>query len=205
MKQFISWIIKIVALVVLTTGIWYVNGLVREKKVQVFLSEQQLDQKSELSNQALAIKQEIKKQTADLDQIASLTPPNDQLNVFIAQIGDEARRQGIDLTVPVVEEDVVINESGQRTEASGPIVNVKLKLVGTGSPAALVQFLHVMETEPYLIVIQGWHITSDTNIITTAGSLNAPLAPNEVGKQVNGSLDANMIISVANPQWHKNQ
>ncbi len=205
MKQYIVWIIKIAILVLLIIGIWYLNRLVHEKQVLVFLAHQQLDQKSELSSQAVAIKQEIKKQTADLQQITSLTPPKDQLNMLIAQIGDEARRKGIDLTVPIVEEAVVLDEAGQKTTASGPIVNVKLKLVGVGSPAALVQFLHVIETQPYLIEVQDWHITSDTKIITPAGSLNAPSNPSEIAKEVNGSLDANVVISVANPEWHKNQ
>lgn len=204
MKTLYAWFIKIAIGCVLLGAILVLYPKVEAARIDVYVAQKKVQQRPLTISKVAAIKLDLEKNTANIKAITALLPVKDQLNTFIAQLSKQAQTSGVALSVPLVEEKIEKDESGQVAPPVGPILNVRIKLIGSGDAAALLQFFHFVETSPYLISVESWQLdTASTKTLPRSGAL--PGGSPELLQPLtsSGYLEARVIIGVVNPNWVK--
>lgn len=206
MKPLVIWLIKGLVLSVIIITMVFLRSMLQTLRVDLYRANAELELRPQIESQAVALKMDLEKNDDAIKKVQALIPSKDELNVFIEQLSGSAQDLGVNLTVPTVEEKTTLDARGLPVTAQGPLADIHMQLVGSGDADALVQFLHVLETAPFVVTVESFHLEA-VSTRTVPGSFMAPQAqptnqpaPVKVQK---GYLEVNVTIAVKNANQTK--
>lgn len=197
MDKRLTWIIEgivFVLLIVATIWGWQMLSNFREEVLQ---GASTLEMRPEEQVLFASVQSEISRRGDDVASVESLIVERNQLGDVVGQIEGAAQDAGVLVALPEVEEKAVFNEHGNEVEPSGPIQEVRIAIVATGSPRDLLEFLYQLEHLPYLVTLDDWRLDTQKKVAQNQ-FVNAPSERFEEGEtpQASAVLDVNMAVNV---------
>lgn len=191
-----SWVLFgfVGLLLVLLGGTVLTWRFLLQARARVRAQEATLEQLPEISARQGVAQAELDKRVLDIQRIQSFLVTKDQIGTVVAELEGAAGETGVEMTVPAVEEKEMVDDKGKPV-LSGPVYEVRLKIVATGRPAALVRFLHAAEHIQRLVYLESFRLDgSDETSRNQARQLRrATVAPDERPAW----LTADMVVAVA--------
>lgn len=192
----IGWVmlcLVAVGVVVATVLAWYAVGV---KRAAVLVLEEELVRLPAVTVREGALKAEIEKRALDVQRIRAFIVGKEQLAQVVSEIENIGRDVGITVSIPTVEEKEVLDENGNVVPPSGPLLDVRLKIVAIGNPKRLLSFLHTIEHMQRLTYFESWRLDA-----SEATARNQATALQRGGEDIPLSeralLTADMIVAVS--------
>lgn len=141
-----------------TGGTFWAWQWLLEARGQLHRQEVLLAQVPEVKARQVAARAELDKRAFDIERVSGFLVTKDQIGTVVSEIEAAATAAGVEVSVPAVEEKEVLDEAGNIVPPSGPLFEVRLKVVATGRPAALLTFLHAMEHIHRLVYFESFRL-----------------------------------------------
>lgn len=204
-KRLIIWRASEVTLVLVLVGVVTVLSL-RIQSARRQIAEQYIALEQSLGDMGhmTGLKEGLSYRQHDIDHILAFVLERRALGDVVGALEKSAERLGLSLTVPQVEEEVKLDENGEPIEPTGPMREVRLHLVVSGSPEGTLRWLHAVEYQPYLLTVVGWRFATEEGDKVQPGAGRAGLtggAPGSAdgagraGQRV-GTIEAEVIVSI---------
>lgn len=156
--------------------------------------EASLEQLPQVVARQGAAQAELEKRAFDVQRVKSFLVAKDQIGKLVTEIEAAAREAGVEMAVPAVEEKEQLDEEGRIVPPGGPLFEVRLKIVATGQPAALLKFLHAAEHMQYLVYWESFRLDGSDE---TSRSQARQLRRAEVRENERPAiLSADMVVAV---------
>lgn len=188
-------LLGLAGLVAAAGTVWAWRELMSERGA-VHIQEERLAHVPETRARQAATAAEVKKRALDIHRIEAFIGQTEALGSLVEEFEAAGRARGATLTVPGVEEKQLVDESGNVVPASGPMLEVRLKLVGVGAPKNLLALLHDIEYAQHLTYFESWRLDASPE---TARNQAATLAGETVSARNLAVLTADLIVAVRRP------
>lgn len=165
-----------------------------QARTGVQVQEVSLEQLPETSARQVSARSELDRRALDIKRVSSFLVAKDQIGTVVAEIEAAAQAAGVEIAVPAVEEKEQVDESGRVAPPSGRLFEVRLKVVATGKPAALLKFLHAAEHMQRLVYLESFRLdgSDETSRSQARGLRRADVQENERPALVS----ADMVVAV---------
>lgn len=163
---------------------------------RAFLQAQEaaLEQLPETAARHGAGQAELEKRRFDIERVQSFLVTKDQIGMVVTEIEQAGAAAGVEVSVPAVEEKQEVDADGNPVVASGPLYQVRLKIVATGRPAKLLAFLHAIEHIQRLVYFESFRLDgSDETARNQARALRQ--AETDATERL-GLLTVDMVVAV---------
>lgn len=137
--------------------VWAWNWLLQQR-ASLQAQELSLQKLPEAAARGDAVASELNKRRFDIQRVQSFLVTKDQVGAVVAEIEAAGTAMNVEVNVPAVEEKQQFNAEGQPVAATGPLYEVRLKVVATGKPAQLLAFLHVIEHLQRLVYLESFRL-----------------------------------------------
>jgi hypothetical protein len=170
-----AWVAgEVVVLVVLIGLITWLSYAIQDKRRRIVSLQVQVDQQLAGAGETAALKTVLEERRAELGAVRAYIPPEDAIGELVAALEDEAKRRGLTLQIPVVEEATTeANENAAAGEA-GSLKEVRFTIVVTGPPRPVLQFFHAVEHLPYLVHVGEWEFSAEEGSVVPGVQVAAP-------------------------------
>lgn len=145
--------------------------------IRIQLAERQLVLEESLNNAVhrAAVADKLVQYEPEIKRVTDTVPWRDEIGQVIEMVELEAKKWGVAVLVPKINEEPKFDESGVPVPQTGPTRLIRLKVEATGNPLALMNFLHSLENLPYLINPLSFVLDNEDESVNTVGP--AALAP----------------------------
>src|SRR3989344_2922815 len=98
------------------------------------------------------LQSELERRQHDVDRLTKMIPRHEEMDVVIAQLEEEAKQQGVAITIPSVERNAKVKGEVEQpvVATQGQLEEVKVKIIVQGGVTNLLNFWQVVEHLPYL-------------------------------------------------------
>lgn len=181
------------AVAILSVTVFAWRWVIRERSA-LRAQEASLEQLPEITARQLAAQSELDKRVFDVQRVNGFLVAKDQIGAVVSEIEAAAREAGVEMTVPAVEEKEQVDETGKVVPLSGPLFEVRLKIVATGTPAALLRFLHAAEHIQRLVYLESFRL--DGSDETSRRQARALRRAADQAQERPALLSADMVVAV---------
>lgn len=153
-------------LMLLAAGAATVLGwrFVFDKRAAVHAAAQERERVPEVAARQAALEAEVEKRARDVERVEAFIITKEQLARLVGEIEDVGRELSVQVSIPTVEEKQLLNDQGAPTPPTGPLVDVRLKIVAVGSPKKLLSFLHALEHMQKLVYFESWRLDASEQV-----------------------------------------
>jgi hypothetical protein len=156
--------VGVVAVFVLVGVIVFLDVRIQEVRRQIFIAKEMINQGLGNLTKESAIRMELEKRSHDIDRIKSFVLKRDSVGDYITVLENEAARRGLDLRIPSVEEEVIIDDNGKVVEPKGDLKQVRMELSVSGGAEELLGFLSAVEYQSYLAGVASWDLVTGNDV-----------------------------------------
>lgn len=202
-----AWLRRLLELLVLAAvvaGCVVGYTLVRAERDKLLREQVRQEDMPKALLQTSALQRELRERAHDIERILQLVVDPQDIATFIGSLEESARRAGIVVEVPAIEE-VAEREGGQEAASTdNPLRSIRIKIVGRGKPLALLKFMHELEYGPYLVVLADWEISTRTpagSLVVGSARLVGDEGDEKAPPTAAGQLDAELIVLVHNESY----
>lgn len=149
------------------------------------------------------LQSELERRQHDVDRLTKMIPRQEEIDVVVAQLEAEAKRQQVVITIPSVERNISAKGGTERPVAAPKqLEEVKVKIIAQGGVANLLNFWHAVEHLPYLTGVVEYNLLGQDRpaVVGSAplGPLTGPPGTPEivVEERPEARLELLMLISV---------
>jgi len=146
----------------------------------------------------------LREEQSSIDNVLALSVRPDNVGLFIADLESLAKRYGVSVNVPSIQENQRLNESGALIPWDGPYKEVKLSILASGEASNLMQFLHGLEYAPYAIRVSNWSFKVSANKMPVFAVPVGMPSEEKVGQSAAPrsvtTLEAQLILTVHNDE-----
>ena len=197
------------AVVILIIAVVFLNMKIQSVRRQIDISKETISLSLGNLARESALKAELERRAHDLDRIRAFVLKKESVGDYISALEAEASRLGLDLSIPAIDEERVVDENGEVIEQSGVLKKVRMKANVSGGTVEMLNFLNAVEYQPYLSGVVGWTLVTGDGAVTTgsrlsslrAGVLNMPPADrnnNVLPSKPQGRMEMNILLSIFN-------
>lgn len=195
MRDVITWVALLGIFVLLAGATGYAWWFVYQEKIDVAAVQASRQREPSDLQSYTAWRGELAARQVDIDRIRAALITRDDIGQVVSTIEAEASRRGVTVQIPAVEEKVTLDESGKPVNPTAPLQEIRLELVGSGTPEALTQLLYSIEHVSPVAYLESWSVRSDPR--TRPQGLASRASVETGARQENeGILQANLIIAV---------
>lgn len=192
----IRWTVFCLGTIGIVAGTFFAWRTVAASRAAVLALEEELARLPEVASREGALKTEIEKRALDVQRIKAFIVGKEQLAQVVSEIENVGRGVGVTVSIPTVEEKQVLDENGNIVPASGPLLDVRLKIVAVSNPKRLLSFLHAIEHMQRLTYFESWRLDAgEATARNQASALGA--SAGDVPLSERALLTADMIVAVS--------
>jgi len=145
------------------------------------------------------LREELSRREHDINRIKTFVPERQSLGDVVDALERSAERLGVAVTVPQVKEEVKEDEEGNPIVPTGPLRDIRLRLVASGAPDKTLRWLHAVEYQPYLLTMVSWRfVTGEAKNVQPGVGVPAPAGESsgEVAAQRMSTVEAEIIVTI---------
>ena len=170
---------------------------VHTQKIAMFQVQKALNELPERITGQAALKSELDRHKHDIERLYKYTPTRDEVNEFVNELENEAKKRKVKISIQDFIEDKKLDENGNPIEDAGPLRDVYVKGMATGSPEQLVALIHALEHMPYLVRLSEWDLKALAQGNSGVTVANIPADDTTVQPQeVPGQLFFTLILAL---------
>lgn len=148
------------------------------------------------------LKEELLQREHDISRIKALVPERQKLGEVVDALERSAEQLGVAVTVPQIREEIKEDEKGNPIVPTGPLREIRLRLVASGAPDKTLRWLHAVEYQPYLSTMVDWRfVTGEIKNTQPGVGMPAPAGESsgssgEAAAQRVGTVEAEIIVTI---------
>ncbi len=202
----IRLVLYILVISISIVGIWVAHGEVRELWADTATKYSILQNIPAQASRTDFLEKDLESALSQMDDIRTAITTRDGLVDVISEITISAKRFGVSVQVPTVQEN---SKSPSPSPAADDVSqesfsSIRIRVIGSGTPTALASYLHYIEHIPYILSIVSWKI--DTTQQTSVASFSEIVPSSESVSTVTGSsLSAEIEILMQEELFTKEQ
>ena len=188
-------VVKVILFAVIVIGAVQAWRYLDSYRAEVYEKQSQLAKVPEELVRYAAIKAEINKRELDVSRVEAFIVSREQLAEVVGEIEAVGRALSLAVSVPEVAEKQLLDDKGNQIEPSGPLIDVRMKIVASGPPKNLIQFLHSVEHMQRLVYLESWRLDASERAAQNQISIS-PLDRQIETQERLGLLTAEIIVAV---------
>ncbi|MEK7557094.1 MAG: hypothetical protein AAB538_03900 [Patescibacteria group bacterium] len=196
-SQAMRWVLTLAGIGVALAVTALAWRYVIDKRAQLSELTHELERLPEALSHQGSLNAEIEKRAFDVERIRSFVVGKEQLAQVVSEIENVGRSMAVAARIPTLEEKQILDENGSVVPPSGPLLDVRLKIVAVGNPKQLLKFLYAIEHMQLLTYFESWRLdASETTARNQAAALQ-PGATVAAPASERALLTADMVIAVS--------
>lgn len=183
-KRIVLWVfVGIVIVAFLVSAIFLLGGQIQEVRRSIEMQELSLEGSLREAVYEAALEDQLVSNEAEIKRIEEIMPAQDKVGLIIGVIESVAKKYGVTVLVPIVNEEIVTDKSGNRGEQTGLVRSVIMEIQVQGKPVSLIEFMHTVEHLPYLLGTVSFVFDSDADAVS-GGSVFLVPGSKPVGAEI---------------------
>lgn len=148
-----------------------------------------------------SLQAELARRQKDIARLQQYILSRDELDTFVNAVEQEGKHVKVAVVISAVKEKQRLDEQGQPVAPSGATEEVEFDITAAGAPEDLLEFLHKVESLPYLLYLESWNIMTGTTVASLGLTNSIPASPGGTAvvnpQDPSGHLEASIILSIA--------
>ena len=181
LKTIVVWrVVGVVVIVILIGAVYLLGNQVQNVRRGLLVKQMSLEGSLKAAVYQASLQEQLVEHKAEIALIEQMMPIQDEIGSIIGSFEAEAKKSGVIVTVPTVQEEVVFDKNGDKAEQVGSTRVVRMQIYAQGEPVALIDFMHTIEHLPFLLGTVSFVFLSDSDknfwysfSVTTIGGLTA--------------------------------
>lgn len=175
LKKIVVWkVVGIIVIGILVGVIYFLGNQVQGVRRGLLVKQISLEGSLKAAVFQASLQEQLVEHKVEINRIEQMMPVQDEIGSIIGSFEVEAKKSGVIVTVPKVEEMIVVDKNGEKVVQVGSTRIVRMQIHAQGEPVALITFMHAIEHMPLLLGTVSFVLISDADSVRGGLGISVP-------------------------------